>query len=250
MATFGKALANGFSVSALVGRRDVMELGGLEHDKPRVFLLSCTHGGETHALAAALATLDEMAEQDVVAHLWRIGEALQDGLNGAAARAGLAEHVEARGLPCSPILAFKDPGLRTLFLQETCARGVLIPYIAPSFSHTDAEVQETVGAAEAAFGVVAPGGRRGTAGAACSKARSSSPSSAASTPWTSTHEDPRRRARLDGPAPCAQPHPPRRPRAGRPGAARRAPRGGRARGRHPGLRLARGGARLGPGRRS
>lgn len=155
LATFGKALANGFSVSALVGRRDVMELGGLEHDKPRVFLLSCTHGGETHALAAALATLDEMAEQDVVAHLWRIGETLQDGLNGAAARAGLAEHVEARGLPCSPILAFKDPGLRTLFLQETCARGVLIPYIAPSFSHTDAEVQETVGAAEAAFEVVA-----------------------------------------------------------------------------------------------
>jgi glutamate-1-semialdehyde 2,1-aminomutase len=155
MATFGKALANGFSVSALVGRRDVMELGGLEHDRERVFLLSATHGGETHALAAALATLDEMAEQDVTAHLWRIGEALQRGLNAAAERAGVAEHVVARGLPCSPVLAFGDAGLRTLFLQETCARGVLIPYIAPSFSHGDAEVEETVAAAEAAFEAVA-----------------------------------------------------------------------------------------------
>ena len=157
MATFGKGLANGFSVSALVGRRDVLELGGLNHDKRRVFLLSATHGGETHALAAALATLDEVVEQDVPAHLWRVGGRLQDGLNAAAQRTGLGEVARCAGLACSPILGFSDAGgasaaeLRTLFLQETCARGVLIPYMAPSFSHGDAEVEETVAAAEAAF---------------------------------------------------------------------------------------------------
>src|SRR6185436_16445321 len=51
LSTFGKALANGFALSALVGRRDVMERGGLRHDAERVFLLSTTHGAETHALA-------------------------------------------------------------------------------------------------------------------------------------------------------------------------------------------------------
>ena len=57
LSTFGKALANGFSVSALAGRREFMRLGGLDHDRPRVFLLSTTHGAETHALAAAIATM-------------------------------------------------------------------------------------------------------------------------------------------------------------------------------------------------
>src|SRR5262249_18394184 len=51
LSTFGKALGNGFSVSALCGRREFMRLGGLDHtDRPRVFMLSTTHGGETHAL--------------------------------------------------------------------------------------------------------------------------------------------------------------------------------------------------------
>ena len=155
MATFGKAVANGFSVSALTGRRDVMELGGLRSDKPRVFLLSATHGGETHALAAALATVREIREQDVTAHLWRIGTALQNGLNAAARDAGVDGVAQAIGLPCSPILSFgsgpESAGLRTLFLQETIARGVLIPYIAPSFSHDDADVERTVEAARDAF---------------------------------------------------------------------------------------------------
>jgi len=52
LSSFGKAIGNGFSVSALVGKREIMELGGLKHDRERVFLLSTTHGAETHALAS------------------------------------------------------------------------------------------------------------------------------------------------------------------------------------------------------
>jgi glutamate-1-semialdehyde 2,1-aminomutase len=149
MATFGKAVANGLAVSALVGRRDVLGLGGLHHEQPRVFLLSATHGGETHALAAAKATIEELRERDGVAHLWRIGAALQDALNAAAREQGVDDVAVCRGLPCSPLLAFdagdaqRSAGLRTLFLQETVARGVLIPYIAPSLSHGDEHVQRT-----------------------------------------------------------------------------------------------------------
>ena len=161
MATFGKAIANGFSVSALTGKREIMDLGGLHHDQPRVFLLSATHGGETHALAACRATLSEIVERDVVAHIWSIGQRLQDGLNAAASRLGLPQQVQCIGYPCSPTLTFKDregkvsAGLRTLFLQETIAEGVLIPYIAPSFAHGPAEVDRTVEAAERALGRVA-----------------------------------------------------------------------------------------------
>jgi glutamate-1-semialdehyde 2,1-aminomutase len=160
MATFGKGVANGFSVSAVAGAREVLDLGGLEHERPRVFLLSATHGGETHALAACRATLAELGDRDVSAHLWRIGEALQTALNDAARTAGVDSVVRATGYPCSPILAFDagdaalTAGLRTLFLQETVRRGVLMPYLAPSFSHGDAEVEKTATAAVEAFEVV------------------------------------------------------------------------------------------------
>ena len=57
LSTFGKGMANGFSLSALLGKKEIMELGGLYHNKERVFLLSTTHGAENHALAAALQTM-------------------------------------------------------------------------------------------------------------------------------------------------------------------------------------------------
>ena len=66
LATFGKAMANGFAVSALAGKREIMRLGGLDHDQPRVFLLSTTHGAETHALAAALETIRIYRQHPVV----------------------------------------------------------------------------------------------------------------------------------------------------------------------------------------
>lgn len=168
MATFGKAIANGYAVSALVGRRDVLELGGLHHDRPRVFLLSATHGGETHALVAARETIAEMAEQDGSARIWEVGGALQDGLRAAIADHGLQDAVRCHGYPCSPILSFhadtprRGAELRTLFLQETVRRGVLIPYIAPSLSHTPADVARTVEAAHEALELVRQAADRGS----------------------------------------------------------------------------------------
>jgi glutamate-1-semialdehyde 2,1-aminomutase len=154
LATFGKAIANGFSVSALVGKREIMQLGDIERRRSNVFLLSATHGGETHAIAAARATIAEVREREVVAHIWRIGSRLQLGLEAAAREAGLTGLMSCGGYPCSPTLSFagaagvaSGPQIRTLFLQEMVTRGVLIPYIAPSFSHDDAEVDRTAEAA-------------------------------------------------------------------------------------------------------
>src|SRR5271156_3192651 len=77
LSTFGKAMGNGFAIAALMGKHDIMRLGGLEYDQPRVFLLSTTHGAETHALAAALETMRIYRENSVVEYLWRQGEWLQ-----------------------------------------------------------------------------------------------------------------------------------------------------------------------------
>ena len=63
LSTFGKAMGNGFAISALAGKREIMRLGGLDHDQQRVFLLSTTHGAETHALAAAHETIRIYREQ-------------------------------------------------------------------------------------------------------------------------------------------------------------------------------------------
>ncbi|MCI0611672.1 glutamate-1-semialdehyde 2,1-aminomutase, partial [bacterium] len=52
LSTFGKGIANGFSLSALAGKKELMDLGGILHERERVFLLSTTHGAETHSLAA------------------------------------------------------------------------------------------------------------------------------------------------------------------------------------------------------
>lgn len=152
LSTFGKAIANGFSMSALVGRRDIMELGGLDHDREKVFLLSLTHGGETHSLAAAITTINEMRDRDVVNHIWGVGAELTKGFNNISAEMGLANLVSMEGYPCSPLIVCRDqdgsvsPGLRTLFLQEMIANGVLIPYVVPSFAHKEIDIEFTLDA--------------------------------------------------------------------------------------------------------
>jgi len=168
LSTFGKAIGNGFSVSALVGRRDIMELGGLHHQKERVFLLSTTHGGEVLPLFAARETVSIVQREDVVGHIWRMGGLLRDGLNDIARYLGIHDMVQAKGYPCSPYQVFLNKDgtvslpLRTLFLQETVRHGVLMPYIAPSYSHTEQDVEATLNASRIAMKVVCEAIEKGT----------------------------------------------------------------------------------------
>jgi glutamate-1-semialdehyde 2,1-aminomutase len=150
LSTFGKGIANGFSVSALVGRREVMERGGLDHGHERVFLLSTTHGAETSALAAALATIRTYQREPVIETLYRQGERLRDGVNQAAAAAGVAGFVEALGRPSNLVYATRDSEgkpsqpYRTLFMQEIIRRGVIGPSFVISYSHRDEDVDRTI----------------------------------------------------------------------------------------------------------
>ena len=111
LSTFGKAFANGFSVSALAGRREYMRLGGLDHhDRPRVFLLSTTHGAETHALAAAIATMQVYQHEGVIEHLYRQGERLRRETEQAVRRHGLERVRQGRGQALLPVLRHARPG--------------------------------------------------------------------------------------------------------------------------------------------
>ena len=150
LSTFGKAMGNGFAVSALVGKREIMELGGLRHNKERVFLLSTTHGAETHGLAAAIETMRIYRDENVVAHLYRQGERLRAGIKRAIDTLGLTGHFDVLGKAPNLIYATRDEekrpsqAFRTLFLQETLQRGLLMPSLVVSFSHDDSDIDRTI----------------------------------------------------------------------------------------------------------
>jgi glutamate-1-semialdehyde 2,1-aminomutase len=150
LSTFGKGLANGFAVSALVGKRELMELGGLRHNRERVFLLSTTHGAETHSLAAALATLAIYRQEDVIGTLHEAGRRLRRGVENAAVAAGVDEFVRVVGRDCNLAYETRDPDgspsqpYRTVFMQELVRRGVLAPSFVVNYSHDDAAIDATV----------------------------------------------------------------------------------------------------------
>jgi glutamate-1-semialdehyde 2,1-aminomutase len=170
LSTFGKAMANGIALSALAGRREIMELGGLRHNRERVFLLSTTHGAESHALAAGLATLKVYREQGVIEILHRQGERLRRGVNEVAHRHGLAAQVQAIGRASNLVFTTRDrdglpsQGLRTLFLQELIRHGILGPSFVISQAHGDVVVDQTIEAVDAACAVYARALTDGVAG--------------------------------------------------------------------------------------
>ncbi|HEY7661186.1 MAG TPA: glutamate-1-semialdehyde 2,1-aminomutase [Actinomycetota bacterium] len=151
LSTFGKAMGNGFAVAALVGRRDLMERGGLRHDHERVFLLSTTHGAETHALAAALEVMRVYRDEDVVGRLHERGERLAEGVRREVEGQGLGDHFQLHGRACNLTYATLDAQgersqpFRTLFLQETIERGLLAPSFVVSTALSDEDIDRIVG---------------------------------------------------------------------------------------------------------
>ena len=161
LSTWGKAVANGFSVSVLCGKREFMRLGSRERPQDNVFLLSTTHGAETPALAAAIATMQVYKSEPVIEHLHRQGERLRRGALQAVARHGLSPHVPIMGRACNLLHGARGPdqkpsqAFRTLLLQELIRRGVLAPSFVVSYSHTDEDVDRTIDALDGALSIYA-----------------------------------------------------------------------------------------------
>lgn len=155
LACYGKGMANGMPVSAVVGTREVMKI----FDE---IFFSFTFGGETISLAASIATINEMKVKGVIEHLWKMGRKLQDGFNALAVKHGLNTVTECIGFPPRTVITFKDTHgqesleLKTLFQQEAIKRGVLFSGAQNMcYSHTDTNIERTLEVYDESLGILA-----------------------------------------------------------------------------------------------
>lgn len=152
LCTFGKGIANGFPLSALAGRREVMRLGGYVDDADRVFLLSLTAGAQPWALAAMLAVIDTYEQEGIAGQLHSIGADLRRGVEEAVAAAGLGGYFQLRGRDCNLVYVARDAAgqpsqeFRTLVLQEFLEHGILAPSFVVNAAHDPKAISQVVDA--------------------------------------------------------------------------------------------------------
>lgn len=152
LATFGKSMSNGMPLSALVGKEEIMR------EFEEVFF-SFTYGGEALSLAAALATIQEIEDKEVLPFIWEQGKKLMNGYNDIAGKMNLGNYTRCLGYPPRSLATFfaeddLDPlEMKSLVQQELLERGILwAAYHAMSFSHGDHEIEKTLEAFSEALG--------------------------------------------------------------------------------------------------
>lgn len=140
LAAIGKSMANGFPISAVVGKRELMK------EMEEVFF-SFTFGGETISLAAALATVKKMRREPVLPALWKEGEKVKSGVLEAISRHGLGQVFSVAGKPPWSLLMTADHAtatsweIKSVFKQEMLLRGILISASHNmSYAHSPKEV--------------------------------------------------------------------------------------------------------------
>ena len=140
LATFGKSMANGMPISALVGKRKYIK-------KINDIFYSFTFGGETLSLAAAIATIKELEKKKAIDYIWKLGKYLQDNTNKLLEKNGLAGIIKVQGKPCwqvfiiKPTEKFSDFEMKSFIQQELLQAGFLwYGSHNMSFSHTKKDV--------------------------------------------------------------------------------------------------------------
>lgn len=136
LATFGKSMANGMPISALVGKKEYMKKIG-------DIFYSFTNGGEALSIAAAIATIKEMEKKKVIDYIWKIGKYLQDGTNDLLKENDLSNFIKVKGKPCWQVFSisgangFTDLEIKSYLQQEILQAGYLwYGQHNISFSHT------------------------------------------------------------------------------------------------------------------
>ncbi|MFC1631094.1 aminotransferase class III-fold pyridoxal phosphate-dependent enzyme [Candidatus Omnitrophota bacterium] len=160
LACFGKAMGNGFPISAIVGQRKIMRLF------EQVFF-SFTFGGEAVSIAAAIATIKELRRKDVIQHLWKQGGKLKQGFNALSTKYGYQEFIQSVGLAPRTVVVFKYKSgrenllLRSLFQQECIKRGLLFTGVHNvCLSHSDRDIARTLSIYADCFKVISRAARK------------------------------------------------------------------------------------------
>ena len=139
-----------------------MKLGGIDHDKERVFLISTTHGAETHALAAAIAAIKYTRDNNTIQSDHNKGLIICDKINELITKHKLNSYIEIKGHPCWLLMIFRDKtgqasdGMKTLFFQEVIKHGILFRgTFNISVSHTEEDLTKTFEGFDKAMAVYA-----------------------------------------------------------------------------------------------
>lgn len=151
LASFGKSMANGMPISALVGKKKYMK-------RVEDIFYSFTQGGEALSLAAAIATIKEMEKKPVIKKLWQLGGRLQEGTKKLIKKYGLAEAIQIKGRAPWQIFSFhetngfSDLELKTYVQQEMLERGILwYGSHNMSYSHTENQIEKVLTAYDEVF---------------------------------------------------------------------------------------------------
>jgi glutamate-1-semialdehyde 2,1-aminomutase len=165
LTTLGKAMANGFPIAAIAGRREHMEHFNTNPDGDVHF--GGTYNGNAVGVEAALATIEQLEREDVHGHVFRLGARMREGLAAIAEEAGVPAVVGGYGSLF--VLCFMEGPLRSyedvlrndteLFLRyrrELVARGVFempesLGRSHISAAHTDDDVDRSLAIAEEAL---------------------------------------------------------------------------------------------------
>lgn len=155
LACFGKSMANGMPISAIVGRDEVMK------QMTEIFF-SGTFGGEALSLAAAVTTIDKLIAQDAIKRMRAHGRHLIERINALVASRKLASVMQLGGSDWWPMWKLLDcpvePNLfHSLLRQELAANGILGQNaLNLCLAHVDATVEaETLAGVDATLGLVA-----------------------------------------------------------------------------------------------
>ena len=153
LASFAKGISNGIPLSALVGKKEYMQV----LDKT---FFSFTYGGDCIGLAAAEACIPKLERENATDHIWDMGLILKDGFNELAKNHNLEDFIDCIGYPCRTIVSFNGKQkydqleMKSLFQQELIRRGILwTAYHAISWSHSKKDIKLTLNAFDESMSV-------------------------------------------------------------------------------------------------
>jgi glutamate-1-semialdehyde 2,1-aminomutase len=159
LATWGKSVGNGFSFCALTGKRNIMSLGDL-NNKKKVFLISTTHGAETHSLAAGSKVIDIFIKKKVIKHNYKICQLIIKKCSNLIKEKNLGDYILITECPWLVGFEFCDNKkniskiYKTLFIQEMIKNGVLFQgTFVSSLSHSNKDVKKFINAFENALNI-------------------------------------------------------------------------------------------------
>lgn len=155
LASFGKGMGNGFAISAVAGKKEIMKL--IEEG---VFV-STTFGGDALCMAAALATIKILERPGFYDHIWELGTKMKNGVSKLIAKYGLGKIVSVSGLAPHCGVAFEGCGslsyldINTVYSQVMIENGILVLAICNlNASHTEKEIDKYLDATDKAFALI------------------------------------------------------------------------------------------------